>query len=291
MFFLLSKVLWALTAPSNLLIVFVLVTAYLAASRLKRLGRTAIAVAVVLLLVVSYLPVGILLLRPLEDRFPRADLHGVQPAGIIVLGGPLDPTVGAARGMVHLLDGAERLTTGVALSRAYPGVPLIFTGGSANLMIAETSEAGEARKLWLDLGVPADRIVIEDRSRNTYENAQNLRAQLRPTSANRWILVTSAFHMPRAVGLFRKAGFHVLPYPVDYRTTDRATDYTPLGTASQGLGQLEFAMHEWVGLLAYYLSGKIGSPFPGPDRSSAAASGSASRERRASEMNWRAQTT
>lgn len=264
MFFYLSKLLWALTAPSNLLVVFVLVTAFLVAARRQRFGRTVIALCVVALLVASYLPVGRLLLRPLEDRFPRADLAGVQPAGIIVLGGPVDETIGRARGTVHLQDGAERLTEAVALSRTYAGIPLIYTGGSANVLIPEGSEASEAKKLWLALGVPADRIRIEERSRNTDENAQNLRDVLPPKSGSRYILVTSAFHMPRSVGLFRKAGFDVLPYPVDYRTTGRATDFVPLATASGGLGQLDFAIHEWAGLFAYYLSGKIDSPFPGP---------------------------
>ena len=267
MFFVLSKVLWIVTDPANLLL-GLSALGLLAGLLGRRWGYRLALGGIGLLLILGFSPAGAVLLRPLEDRFPQPTLAGVSPTGIIVLGGPIDQVIGAARGQVTIGDAATRLTAGAALARRFPAAELIYTGGS-NALIAEVgAEAEDARRLWIDLGVDPARIAIEDRSRNTDENARFTRDLLKPAPGQIFVLVTSAYHMPRSVGLFRAAGVPIVAYPVDYRTTGLWIDLMPHIDAVAGLRQFDVAIREWIGLLAYWLSGRIAEPFPMPTSSS-----------------------
>ncbi len=259
MFFILSKLLWIAAAPTNLLLGLALAGA-LAGHRGWRMARSAL----IILALCGVLPVGRLMLRPLEDRFPSPVLDGLTPAGIIVLGGAIEDEIGAGRGQVTLSEAGTRITAGAALARRFPDAELVFTGGSNALAAPFGSEAGDARAVWIDLGVDPARIVLERSSRNTEENARFTRDLLGPAAGRRWILVTSAFHMPRAVGLFRAAGLDVVPDPVDYRSTGTWRDLLPTAEVSSGLKRLDMATREWIGLVAYRLSGKTSDIVPGP---------------------------
>jgi uncharacterized SAM-binding protein YcdF (DUF218 family) len=85
-----------------------------------------------------------------------------------------------------------------------------------------------------------------------------------PQPGERWLLLTSAFHMPRAVAVFRAVGFPVEPYPVDWRTTGPADLFRPYPSVSEGLRRTDVAVREWVGLLLYRLTGKTAELFPAP---------------------------
>lgn len=263
MFFILSKVFWLAAAPSNVF-VGALIAGGLLAWRGHRHGRRLMAAASVALVLCGFLPLGTLLLRPLEDRFPVPDLDGVQPTGIIVLGGAIDQVVGATRKQLTIATAATRLTEAVTLARRFPRARLLYTGGSNALIEQIGGEAEDAARLWAALGIDPGRITIEDKSRNTFENAQFSRDLLHPAPGDRWLLVTSAFHMPRSVGLFRAAGVPVVPYPVDYQTTGTWRDFQPNHTVSAGLSAFDLAAREWIGLLAYRLSGKTAQLLPGP---------------------------
>ncbi|HLW90729.1 MAG TPA: YdcF family protein [Roseiarcus sp.] len=263
MFFLASKLAWLLLAPVQALALAALVGAA-AASRFPRLGRRIAIAASAALVLVAILPVGVWLLRPLEDRFPRPAADFPPPAGIIVLGGAIDSAVTAARGSVALTDGAERLTEAAVLARRYPDARIVYVGGSNKLVGAEPPEAAEGKRLLVSLGVSADRILIETRSRNTDENARFARDLLSPKPAETWLLVTSAFHMPRAMGAFRRAGFTVIADPVDYRSEGDGGDWRLNREATLGLRDFDAAIHEWIGLIAYRLTGKTDDWLPGP---------------------------
>jgi uncharacterized SAM-binding protein YcdF (DUF218 family) len=199
----------------------------------------------------------------LEDRFPQPAL-AEPPTGIIVLGGSTNTVLSQARGAVALNDAATRITSAVALSRRFPQARLVFSGGSGLLMLHSSSEADDTRRIWTDLGVAPERITTEDRSRNTYENALFSKRLVDPKPGERWLLVTSAYHMPRSVGLFRAVGFPVIPYPVDYQTADDWTDYLPPRDATKNFERFDIAAREWVGLVAYRLTRKIHELFPAP---------------------------
>jgi uncharacterized SAM-binding protein YcdF (DUF218 family) len=264
MFFYLSKVLWFLTAPSNVLIALALAGAWLCGTRFARAGRRLALAATGLLLFIGIAPLGSLLFLGLESRFPTLPHKGLDPYGIIVLGGAVDEAMGQSHGQISLEEAAERMTEGAALARLYPNAKLVFTGGSNAFFGRDGSEAGDAKRLWMDLGIPGERILLEDKSRNTYENAVMTRDLIRPQLGERWLLVTSAFHMPRSVSLFRKAGFPVIPFPVDYRSEASLTRLRPMRESSDGLRRFDLAAREWIGLAAYWASGKTDALLPGP---------------------------
>lgn len=161
-------------------------------------------------------------------------------------------------------EAAERLTEGVRLAKRLSGVPVVFTGGSAGLMVSLPGAARPVGQFLADMGITPERIVIEDRSRNTHENALFTRDLVKPAPGRRWVLVTSAAHMPRSVGVFRKAGFDVIPYPVDYRTRGPEDLLRPFERIPAGLERTDVAAREWIGLVAYWLTGRTDTLFPGP---------------------------
>jgi len=264
-FFLLSKTLGTMLLPANFLIGAGVLGAVLLATRWAFLGRRLLVTTVVLLAICGFSPLGKWLLYPLEQRFPPWDTARGVPDGIIVLGGSIDPDISAAHGRAALTYAADRMIAAAALARRYPNARIVFTGGSANLVADDSAkEADYAMSLLESLGIPRERLTMERRSRNTQENAEFSKALVNPKDGERWLLVTSAYHMPRSVGLFRKAGFAVEPYPVDWRVGKPADLLTFSVFAVNGLERTDIAMREWIGLAAYRLTGKTDDFLPGP---------------------------
>ena len=264
MFFVLSKTVGYLMMPSNLLMAIGLIGLVLLFTRFRRLASWLVVTSLVLMAVVGYSPLGRLLLLPLEQRFPAWDASRGAPDGIVVLGGAISPNISVARGSVALNGSAERLTVTAELARRYPNARIIFTGGSASLDPTVPLEAPLAVKEFEALGVPHDRITAEEQSRNTIENAVFSHLLANPKPGERWVLVTSASHMPRAIGAFRAAGFPVEAYPVNWHTTGRRDASELFVSFTGGLAMTDYAVHEWFGLAAYRLTGKTSELFPAP---------------------------
>ena len=220
--------------------------------------------SILLLLIVGIAPVGTALLLPLENRFPPWDSSRGVPTGIIVLGGVINREISMQRGEISLDEAAERLVAAVELYQRYPTVRVVLSGGNSDVLFFGPSESELAGIFLERFGIPRDRIEIETSSRNTMENAVNTTRLVMPKPGERWLLITSASHMPRAIGLFRKAGFPLEAYPVDWQTGgwgDLAKQWFQfLG----GLGDLDLAIHEWVGLIFDRLSGRTSTLFPRP---------------------------
>jgi uncharacterized SAM-binding protein YcdF (DUF218 family) len=263
MFFVSSKLLWIVLDPINLALLGALAGVALS-RKFARGGPTLAGVCIVALIVAGASPLGRLMARPLEDRFPPPPADSPAPRGIIVLGGGIDDLRGEARGQAILREAGSRLTEAALLARRFPAARLVYTGGNGSLRGGVSKEAEQARDLWLGLGVDPSRITIETRSRNTDENARFTAAIVEPAQGEVWWLVTSAYHMPRSMGLFEKAGFDVVADPVDYRTADDASDYSLNAKPLDGLELVELAAHEWAGLVGYRVFGKIDTWFPGP---------------------------
>jgi uncharacterized SAM-binding protein YcdF (DUF218 family) len=261
MFFIASKVLWFFAAPSALLILGALFGAAFSA---RRSGQLLALGCLAMLLIVGAAPVGAALIATLENRFPPPPADAPPPYGIIILGGAIDDDISLARGQTTFDEGAERLTQAVILARRFPSARIVYTGGSNSLRGRPSSEAALARNLMVALGVDAERVTLETRSRNTDENARFSAEILHPQADQRWLIVTSAYHMPRAMGLFRKAGFNAVADPADYRTLGGLGDWRPNIALPHGLVLFDLAVHEWIGLVAYRLSGRIETFFPGP---------------------------
>ena len=265
LFFVLSKTLGIMLLPTDLLIFAGIAGALLLATRWASLGRRLMVACLLLLAICGFSPLGNWLLYPLESRFPAWDASRGAPDGIVVLGGSIDAEISAAHGVAVVHGAADRIVAAAALARRYPNARLVFTGGSSNLISNDAREADYAAEIFQRLGVPRERLTMERRSRNTEENAEFTKAIAAPKPGERWLLVTSAYHMPRSVGLFRKAGFAVEPYPVDWRLGGQADLLTFSAFALEGLQHTDLAVHEWIGLLAYRLTGKTSRLLPGPD--------------------------
>lgn len=265
MFFVAAKTLWFLLQPSTLMLGAAIAGAILSATAWRRLGRVLLWGGIAALLVCGLSPLGDLLIQPLERRFARADLErGAPIAGIIVLGGAEDSRAEGAPQLAGLNEAAERYTEAVALARRLPDVRLIFSGGSGALLRAQPPEAETAGRLFVALGIAKERIVLEQQSRDTYQNALFTARMLDPKPGERWLLVTSAWHMPRAIGCFRRAGFAVEAWPADYRAPPLAQMVRFNDSFPDGLRRVDFVTREYVGLLAYYLAGRTSALFPGP---------------------------
>ena len=264
MFFVLSKTLGIMLLPTNFLIGAGLVGAILLATRFARLGRILLVASVVLLAVCGFSPLGNWLLYPLEQRFPPWDAARGAPDGIIVLGASIDADISAARGIAVVRSAPDRIIAAAALAHRYPNARIVFSGGSANLLANDAREADYAGAIFESLGIAKSRLIMERRSRNTQENAEFSKALVAPKDGERWLLVTSAFHMPRSIGLFRKAGFAVEPYPVDWRVGGREDFFSFADIGVDGLSRMDVAVREWIGLVAYRLTGKIDELLPGP---------------------------
>jgi len=263
MFFILAKILGFFSMPSNVLMSLGVIGVVLTATRRARAGRRIAVTALILLGVAGWSPFGNAIILPLEERFPPWDESRGAPAGIISLGGALDTVVSPVRGEVALNEAAERMTAIAELARRFPNARIVFSGGSGRIIYDGISEASLAARLFASFGIAKERIALEDKSRDTDENGRFTKELVQPKPGERWLLVTSAQHMPRAVGCFRQAGFEVEAYPVAWRTRPRGRA-TFGGALSGGLNTLDLATHEWIGLIVYRLTGKTGALLPAP---------------------------
>jgi uncharacterized SAM-binding protein YcdF (DUF218 family) len=254
MFFVASKLFWIFFSPVSVLLIAALIGAWQSNGRFPRTGQTIALAAILILIVAAMTPLGMILVSPLEDRFPPPPPGLPPPYGVIVLGGAINGPTSEARGQA-VGDEDQRVVQAAFLAKRYPEAKIVFTGGTGAL----STEATEVKKLLVELGVDPGRIVLEGRSRNTVENASLTAAIVHPEPSQPWLIVTSAFHMPRAMGVFGKVRFNAIAYPVAYRTPWQ-WDFDP----ARNLRIFELATREWIGLLAYWATGLIDHPFPGP---------------------------
>jgi uncharacterized SAM-binding protein YcdF (DUF218 family) len=181
-----------------------------------------------------------------------------------VLGGALSPEISAARNAPALNESAERITAAVELARRYPSTRIVYSGGSGSLLYPDAIEADHAQRLFESLGLARERILIERKARNTAENALFSKALANPKPGERWLLITSAHHMPRAIACFRRIGFAVDAHPVDWRTRGSNDVTEPFGSIAGGLARTDAAAKEYVGLFVYWLTGRISELWPEP---------------------------
>lgn len=260
--FVLSKLFWLAMRPGTFALLLAL-AGLAAVWRGRRWGRWPILLGLGFYLSLLLLPLHIWVQMPLEDRFPRPDPAPGRVDGIVVLGGAVEQDLTEARGIPALNGAAERMTEPVALMRRYPEARLVFTGGQGSLVHGGLTEADVARRLWADMGVPPGRMAFETAARNTHENAVLTRALAAPRPGETWLLITSASHMPRSMGVFRQAGWEVVPWPVNYRT-GRGLNVWYNASLPTRLSEFEWGTREWIGMAAYWLMGRTDAIFPRP---------------------------
>ena len=268
-FFLASKIIWALISPDSLIVILG-VSAWIAAIlKWQRTSRSLLATCALLLVLIGFFPVGEWLIAPLENRFTSNAALPREVDGIIVLGGAISPRMSNIWQQPEIGGAADRLTNFFYLARLYPNAQLVFTGGSGSVTQQEFKEAEMAQILFDQLGLAERAIIFESESRNTAENAINSKQLVTPGNDENWLLITSAFHMPRSVGVFCQEQWKVQPYPVDH--------YSQKGNLlrvdfsfNKNLSVLGTAVREWVGLVAYRISGRTDRLLPGINTNCAA---------------------
>lgn len=256
-FFIVSKMIGALLRPDTWILIALATVVLALVTQHRRFALWVSSLTLAILLSLTILPLGDLLLQPIEKTYPPHP-HLERVDGIIVLGGGEDLRASSYWGQMQFNEGGDRFAGGLALARRFPDAALLFAGGSGalrDLAGAEVSEASIAKQFFLDHGIPRDRLLLEGRSRNTAENAQFSLALATPQNDETWALVTSAFHMPRAMQSFEAAGWPALvAWPVDYRTA-RFSDQIGWDLTGNMLN-LQTAIREHVGQIAYRLSGR-----------------------------------
>ena len=261
MFYLLSKLFWVAAQPLSIIVLLVLAGTVLFAFGRRRLGFVANVAAMLVLALCGFTSLGFLLIGPLEDRFGRPAAMPETVDAIIVLGGSTLGRVSAARGVAELNDAGDRLTEAVVLARRYPLARIVFSGGVGMFEPGGEPEAATAERLLLAMGIAPERLVLEDQSRNTDENAE-LTSALLGDDIGTVLLVTSAFHMPRSVGLFRRVGVEVVAWPTDYRSSGKEGFALELANPMHNMNTVGIAVKEWIGLAVYYWTGRIDDMFP-----------------------------
>ena len=260
--FAVSKLFWLFARPNTFALFLCCLGAGLLIAR-RRWGRFPLLFGLGWFVAVLVTPLAAWVTLPLEDRFARPATAPERVNGVIILGGAVEQLLTESRGIPALNGAAERMTEAVALSRRYPAARILFTGGSGNPRPGATTEADVARQLFASLGLEGERVLLESQSRNTWENATMTRALVPPRPGETWLLVTSASHMPRSMGCFRRAGWDVVAWPVNYSTLRGGTGWFDPPWSFR-LGQAEWAIREYVGLVAYHLLGRTDALFPAP---------------------------
>ncbi len=262
MFHLASVILWGVLQPLNLIGILLAASLGAVFLGLRRISIVFGVLALVLLALCCWTSFGAMLMQPLEARFERPDPLPPHVDGIVVLGGGFEGRINLARGGYELGSSGDRYVETAILARRYPQAQVLVSGGSGSIFLKAAGDGETAPHLLVALGVSPDRLLIENSSRDTFENAQFSRALAKPQADEVWLLVTSAFHMPRAVGVFRQVGYPVVPWPTDYRTTGGETVRLAVDNAIDSLENSTLAIREWLGLLAYWLAGRTDSLLP-----------------------------
>jgi uncharacterized SAM-binding protein YcdF (DUF218 family) len=252
MLYWISKAVWRLVEPDNLLLLIALFGLTSALAGRRRLGFSVLTAALVAMLCIATLPIGAAMLGSLEAQFPEPRVEGPID-GVIVLGGALNPEAYFAHPGSGINSAVARIIEAARLARDYPTARIVYSGGPRPSEAPNANEGEAARDLLVALGVDPARITLDLESRNTYENAREAARLIEPRPGARWLLVTSAFHMPRAVACFRAVGFPVTAIPVDFKY--RRRESVGFDFAS-GLADLDLAAHEWIGLVAYRMLGR-----------------------------------
>jgi len=265
-FFILSKVVQFCIEPLNWVILFVVLSLVFLSLRKPHLCRRFLILALLDLLLVGWLPSSELLLRSLEDAVPKTSLANLSEgdiSGIIILGGAIEGgQIALDRGEVSIYSSAERVTKAFELIRKYPNLPFIFSGYSGRVNPKGVSEADAFKQLIAEQGLPDKNAHYENQSRNTYENVLLMKPMLGELGTKDeagvqkpWLLITSASHMSRSSMIFEKQGIPIIPVPVDYQTANhlRWTSFD----LEDGMQNWNRVMHELIGLLAYWITGKI----------------------------------
>ncbi len=262
MSFVLPRLLWLAFNPLSILLVLICIALLLQLSVWRRAGRRLLFFCAAIMVLLSILPVGNLMIAALESQYPPLQRLPERVDGVIVLGGAAQPSISFARNQTSVNGNAERLLTFAMLARRYPKATLAFSGGRGGLRSSVLSQADIVTRLFQEIGLDTQRIIFEDQARNTNDSPRLIGERVKPKPGEVWLLVTSATHMARSLGVFRKQGWNVTAYPCDYRTAGLVESLALKFDIADGLYKFSQGSRIWTGLAAYYLMGRTSALLP-----------------------------
>lgn len=260
MFFGLSKIFWTLAQPLNALCLLAL-AGFIIRLRWKQMGQAMMSISLAMIVFLGILPVGPLLMTWLERQYPTPETLPRKIDGIIVLGGAFESYLSAETSHVVANDQVDRIFCFLDLARQYPAAKLVFSGGAGDILNPLAMEGDDARAFF-KLASFNRPILYEEKSRNTYENALYSKEMVSPQAGENWVLTTSAYHMPRSVGIFERLDWRVIPYQCDPKTDGTYNVFYRLPNAVGNFHLLNLATKEILGSIVYYLTGKTAFILP-----------------------------
>ncbi|MBB6508186.1 uncharacterized SAM-binding protein YcdF (DUF218 family) [Rhizobium soli] len=256
--FFISKLIWLLAQPLSIAFLLSALAALFGLFGLRKLSGMSALLCALTLFVTLYTTAGALALQSLEARYPKP----ADPADLscmIILGGAFESEVTAARGGIEFNQAADRFIEAGRLALQFPQSRILISGGDGSFSGVYEGEAQASERFFTAFGIAADRVVKENTSRTTYENTLNTAEILKQRGFSDCALITSAFHMPRSVALFQKAGIAVRPWPTDFRTSGIVSAKLDFTQPALNAQLTATAAREWMAVLGYTLTGRIDS--------------------------------
>lgn len=255
--FFISKQIWWFLSPLNLLLIFIIIGLFFKIINIKFLYKTFMLISLVFFIIVGFFPTGNILLSKLEKNYPELKIMPKAIDGILILGGPSSPSLTKQHNQVSFNEAGERLTESIKLINMYQPPIIIFSGGSGSTNPQSLPHTFVAKQFFTEMGIDINKIIFESKSNNTYENILFSKNLIKPTQSQKWLLVTSAFHMTRAINVAEKLGWQFIPYSVDFRTGTGSITFKPsFFNALNNFKSFDLATHEIFGLICYYLLGR-----------------------------------
>ena len=260
MTFYLSKILWIIINPFNLILFLVFFSYFSFLIKLKLISRILNILIISLFIICGFLPTGNYLNYLLEKKFHNMNVFPNVVDGILILSGATKPSLSKEHKQVNLNSSAERLVESVMLINKYPSARIIFSGGSGSINKNEPSHSDVAKKFYNNMNIPFSRIIYEQKSRNTYENILYSKKIAKPKKNEIWLLVTSASHLNRSIAIAEKLNWEFIPYPTDFNSSKKFYFKISLNFLSN-FNNFQKSSHEWVGIIAYYFMNRSSSIF------------------------------
>ncbi|TQX86832.1 MULTISPECIES: YdcF family protein [Rhizobium] len=264
--FIISKVIWILLQPFSLSLIFCVFALVAIWFRRRRLSLLLVLVPASILLVALFTTTGVVMVEALEDRFPRPSADPLDVQCAIILGGGFTNDVDTVRGGYEMTDAGDRFVEALRLANKFSAMRIIVSGGDGFITGGYLGDGIIAERMFTVFGIKHDRLLQDSTSRTTFENAINTKKLLEANGLSHCLLVTSGFHMPRSVGIFRKLGIDVIPWVTDYRTIGTESLRFDISQPEANASLLGVAAKEWIGMVGYYMSGRTSSLYPGPSQ-------------------------
>ena len=255
MSFYLSKILWLIVNPFNIFIFITLFTMFLYLINFRRISLIIYLINFIFIALISFLPIGSYLTYIIEKEFHTNTKIPERVDGILILGGATNPLLFKEFDQISLNGSAERLVESVMIIRKFEKAKVIFSGGSGIVNRSDLGHSQVVKLFYKKMGVDINKIFFEDKSRNTHENIIYSKKIAKPKKNENWLLITSAFHMKRALLIAEKNNWKFIPYAVDFKNI-KEFKLTPNLNLLSNLNSFQSGLHEWLGLVSYYLMGR-----------------------------------